>query len=285
MEQPPRFEAAAYLEALAAGETPARRCDVEAKARIRLTVAQALAQGRMGFHYQPVVKALSPRFPAFFEMLARLTLPSGQILPASVFLPHVEGGPLGRAIDRLALSSALAALRADASLRLSINMSPLSIGDADWLAILNDAAPDRRTAGRLIFEITETAALENSGQTLDFMNHVRSLGCAFALDDFGAGATGFRHFRDFRFDIVKIDGSFAHGVSRSPDSKVLVECLLAAARHFEMLTVAERIECDEDAETLRRMGVDCLQGYRFGRPAATPTLPEEDAAPLQTRAS
>jgi EAL domain-containing protein (putative c-di-GMP-specific phosphodiesterase class I) len=217
-------------------------------------------------------------------MLARLTLPSGQILPAAAFLPHVEGGPMGREIDRLALASALAALRADATLRLSINMSPLSMGDADWLAILHEAAPDRRTAGRLIFEITETAALENSGQTRDFMDHVRGFGCAFALDDFGAGATGFRHFRDFRFDIVKIDGSFAHGVSRSPDSKVLVECLLAAARHFEMMTVAERIECDEDAEVLRRMGVDCLQGYRFGRPAATPSLPEEDAAPLRARA-
>ena len=48
------------------------------------------------------------------------------------------------------------------------------------------------------------------------MDHVRGFGCAFALDDFGAGATGFRHFRDFRFDMVKIDGAFVQGVSRSP---------------------------------------------------------------------
>lgn len=286
MEQTPRISAADPLKALADGQPPARSPEIGARARARFAVAQALAQGRMTFHYQPVVKASDPRFPAFFEMLARLALPSGEIVPAGAFMPHVEGGPLGRAIDRLALTSALAALRADPSLRLSINMSPLSMGDADWLAILDRAAPDRRTAGRLIFEITETAALENSGQTLDFMDHVRGFGCAFALDDFGAGATGFRHFRDFRFDIVKIDGSFAHGVSRSPDAKVLIECLMAAARHFEMMTVAERVDCAEDAEVLRAMGVDCLQGYRFGRPAAVPTLPvAENAAPAQAQAS
>ena len=74
------------------------------------------------------------------------------------------------------------------------------------------------------------------------MNHVRATGCAFALDDFGAGATGFKYFRDFRFDMVKIDGSFVDGVARARDAQVLIECLAAVARHFEMLTVAERVE-------------------------------------------
>ena len=53
--------------------------------------------------------------------------------------------------------------------------------------------------------------MRDVGQTVDFMDHVRATGCAFALDDFGAGATGFRYFRDFRFDMVKIDGAFVAG--------------------------------------------------------------------------
>lgn len=283
MEQPPRLDALAYLKSLGSGATPALTTRIETNARVRFTVAQALAQGRMHFHFQPVVSAANPRFPAFFEMLARLTLPNGQTLSAAAFMPHVEDGPLGRAIDRLALGAALEALSADSALRLSVNMSPLTMGDPEWLDMIAAAADrDPRAVARLILEITETAAIENSDQTLDFMNHVRGLGCAFALDDFGAGATGFRHFRDFRFDIVKIDGDFAAGVSRSPDSRVLVECLVAVARHFEMMTVAERVEAEEDAETLRALGVDCLQGYRFGRPAALPVLP--DAAPAAPRA-
>lgn len=273
MERTPRLDAIAYLRALTEIEPPAGGEPLEAKARVRFTVAQALAQGRLGFHYQPVVRATNPRFPAFFEMLARLTLPGGQILPASAFMPHVEQGPLGRAIDRHALQVACAALAADPALRLSVNMSPLSMGDAGWLEILERASADRRVTGRLILEITESATLEDAGQTLDFLEHVRGCGCAFALDDFGAGATGFRHFRDFRFDMVKIDGAFAQSVSRLPDARVLVECLVRVARHFEMLAVAERVECEADAAVLRELGVDCLQGYRYGRPTATPTLP------------
>ncbi len=262
MEQPHRpLPAAPILSSL------------ETRARIRFTVAEALAQGRMGFHFQPVVQARNPRFPAFFEMLARLGLPNGQVLSAAAFMPCVESLELGREIDRLALAAALDALRADRALRVSVNMSPLTMGDADWLAQLGAAAQeDRALTGRLILEITETDALENSDQTLDFMGHVRGLGCAFALDDFGAGATGFRHFRNFRFDMVKIDGSFIKDVQASPDAQILVECLVSVARHFEMLTVAERVETTAEAAWLNAAGVDCLQGYLYGRPAATATL-------------
>ena len=121
-------------------------------------------------------------------------------------------------------------------------------------------------------EITEDAAMADAGQTIDFMEHVRATGCAFALDDFGAGATGFRHFRDFRFDMVKIDGGFARGVHGNRDAQVLVESLAAIARHFEMLTVAEQVESEAEAGWLRAAGIDCLQGYLYGRPAARPAL-------------
>jgi EAL domain-containing protein (putative c-di-GMP-specific phosphodiesterase class I) len=253
---------------------------------LRFTVAQALAQGRVAFHFQPVVQARNPSRPAFFEMLARLKLPNGQVLPAGAFLPAVEEGELGRAIDRLALAQALQALAADPGLRLSVNMSPRSMGDEEWLAILALAARGGSgVCGRLILEITEDAAMRDAAQTIDFMDHVRSTGCAFALDDFGAGATGFRHFRDFRFDIVKIDGAFIQGVSAARDAQVLVECLRAVAQHFEMLTVAERVENQADADWLRGLGVDCFQGYLFGRPSPVAELPQATVPAMRKAAS
>lgn len=249
---------------------------LEARARVRFNVAQALVQGRLTFHFQPVVRAANPRFPAFYEMLARMRMPNGQIIAAGAFLPVVADSEIGRAIDRLALSSALRELGRDPGLRLSVNISPLSMGDEEWLAILAAAARGGSgVLGRLILEITEDAAISHAEQTIDFMNHVRATGCAFALDDFGAGATGFRHFRDFRFDMVKIDGAFTQGVHRSGDSQVLVGCLMTAARHFEMATVAERVEAPADADWLRARGVDCFQGYLYGRPAARPEMPAE----------
>ena len=159
-------------------------------------------------------------------------------------------------------------LRANPGIRLAINLSPLSMGDAEWLEILAEGTrADRGACGRLILEITEAAAMQDPGQTIDFMDHVRRSGCAFALDDFGAGATSFRYFRDFRFDMVKIDGSFIAGVAAARDAQVLVECLMAVAKHFEMVTVAERVETEADAGWLRALGIDCLQGWLYGRPA------------------
>jgi EAL domain-containing protein (putative c-di-GMP-specific phosphodiesterase class I) len=254
---------------------------LEARARIRFAVARGLAQGRLGFHYQPVVRADAPHFVAFHEMLARLRLPDGNVLAAGAFLPLVGEGELGREIDRLALSEALRALTEDPSLRLSINVSPLSMGDPDWLARLG--APARRDVrARLILEITEDAAIANAAQTRDFMEHARGFGCAFALDDFGAGATGFRHFREFRFDMVKLDGAFVQDVDTQRDAQVLIECLGAVARHFEMMVVAERVETQAEADWLRSNGIDCLQGYLVGRPAARPEFP---ARPAEKRAA
>jgi len=246
---------------------------IEANARIRFTVAQAISQGRLGFHFQPVIRSDNGRYPAFFEMLARLRLPGGQVLPASSFLPMVESGALGKAIDCLALSAALGRLAETPGLRLSVNVSPQSMGNEDWLAIL--AAAHRGgsgVCGRLILEITEQAALAEADQTREFMDYIRPMGPAFALDDFGAGATGFRHFSVFRFDMVKLDGNFVRDVHKSRDNQVFVECLMRMAQHFEMLTIAERVETAADADWLTAAGVDCMQGYLFGRPAAEPMM-------------
>lgn len=244
----------------------------EARARIRFAVARGLAQGRLQFHYQPVVRADNPRFVAFHEMLARLRLPDGNMLAAGAFLPLIGAGELGREIDRLALADALAALAADPRLRLSINVSPLTMGDAGWLDLL-EAETRRSVTGRLILEVTEDSAIEDVGRTRDFLIHARSRGCAVALDDFGAGATGFRHFRELRFDVVKLDGDFVRGVDTARDAQVLVECLATVARHFEMMMVAERVETEAEAQWLRGQGIDCFQGYLYGRPAELPEFP------------
>ena len=69
---------------------------------------------------------------------------------------------------------------------------------------------------------------------------------------------------------MKIDGSFVTGIDRDADSQVLLRCLKTLASHFDMMTVAERVETQDEAVWLREAGIDCLQGYLTGRPAAQP---------------
>ncbi len=105
------------------------------------------------------------------------------------------------------------------------------------------------------------------------MDEGRALGMSFALDDFGAGFSSFRNLRELRFDIIKIDGAFIRDIHKEKGNRLMTQAILAVAEHFEMLAVAECVETAAEAEALRHLGIDCMQGWLFGRPAMRPTAP------------
>jgi EAL domain-containing protein (putative c-di-GMP-specific phosphodiesterase class I) len=109
-----------------------------------------------------------------------------------------------------------------------------------------------------------------------FMEEMRDKGIAFALDDFGAGHTMFRHLRHLCFDMIKIDGQFARAVDSDPDNQVLCEGLVALAHSLGMLVVSEAVETPAEATWLQAAGVDLMQGYCFGAPSMTPPWARPD---------
>lgn len=232
------------------------------------SVAEALAEDRVRLAYQPVVRAGTDRRLAFYEGLARLIDRSGNTIPAGDFMPLIENHPLCRALDCAALKLGLETLESTPDIRLSINLSPRTIGCEAWLDTLDEglaSAPD--IAERLIVEITEGSAMVEPEPVRAFMAGCQARGISFALDDFGAGQTSFRYLREFRFDMLKIDGQFARNISNDPDNRALITAMVGMARHFEMFTVAEHVTNPADAACLAELGVDCLQGYHFGAPS------------------
>ena len=234
-------------------------------------VRSALDTGRLRLAYQPVVLGFDPEKIAFHEALIRVFEPSGRIIPACDFITVVEDTEMGRLIDCAALDMGLSALHHHPELRLSINMSARSIGFPQWMRTLKRGLNASPTIGeRLILEITESSAMQVPELVIAFMDQLQDQGVAFALDDFGAGMTAFRYFKDFQFDIVKIDGQFIRGVHANADNQVLTQALASIGRHFDMVVVAEQVEDVADAEWLRAKGIDCLQGYLFGAPTVKP---------------
>ena len=235
------------------------------------TVACAIRQGRVTLAFQPVMQTRDRGKVAFHEGLARITDAAGNLLPAGAFIGAVEHTELGRDLDTLALLHGLRVLHRNPSLRLSINMSARSVDHPDWNDTLGAWLGRNDTiAERLILEITESSAIQNPQEVARFMARWKQRGVCFAMDDFGAGYTALRFFKDFRFDIIKIDGAFVEGIARCPDNRAVTAALVSIARHFDMLTVAERVETEEDAEALLALGVDCLQGYHFATPRLRP---------------
>lgn len=257
-------------------------CAVSERDRETLAIVRrALERRRVVLAYQPVVKAGETGQIAFYEGLIRILDDQGRILPARDFLPVVETSEIGRVIDCLALELGLQALSEDRGLRLAINMSARSIGYARWKrTLLQGLERDRTAAERLILEITEASAMLMPDLVSVFMRELQRTGVSFALDDFGAGYTAIRYFKQFYFDILKIDGQFIRNIHRDPDNQVLTQALISIARHFDMFTVAEFVEDGRDAAFLAKLGVDCLQGYLFGAPTTMP--PWKATAPAKT---
>ena len=234
-------------------------------------VRQAIHEKRMRLAYQPVVLGADPSRIAFHEGLIRVIDPTGRVIPARDFIGAVEADELGRQIDCLSLDIGLTTLARFPQVRLSVNMSARSVGYPRWMRILRKGlAADKTIGQRLILEITESSAILVPELVIAFMDDLQAQGVSFALDDFGAGHTAFRYFRDFFFDVVKLDGQFIRNIHRDPDNQVLTRALMSIGQHFDMLTIAESVETVEEANWLQAAGIDCMQGYLFGAPTVRP---------------
>ncbi len=234
-------------------------------------VQEAIAHKQTLLAFQPVMRAEYPDQIALYEGLIRVLDPTGRVIPAAEFMTKIEDTETGREIDVLALRHGLLALKANPSLRLAVNMSARSIGYRPWMQTLNRFLRESPKIGeRLTLEITESSAMSVPELVVDFMNRLQPRGICFALDDFGSGQMAIRYFKNFYFDILKIDGEFVRGIATDADNQALVRSLLSIAGHFNMLTVAESVETAQDAEVLTQMGVDFLQGYFFAAPTTRP---------------
>lgn len=234
-------------------------------------VKEAITHKEVMLAFQPIVKASDPNVPAFYEGLIRVLDETGRVIPAKDFMAVVADTEAGRQLDCLALELGLKTLASNPKLRLSINMSARSIGYRRWMRTLEGGIKRQpEVAERLILEISEPSAMQVPELVMDFMDELQAKGIAFALDDYASDLTSFRYFKEFFFDILKVDGQFTKNINGDRENQVLAGAMASIARQFDIFTVATRVESVEDANTLARLGFDCLQGFAFGAPTVNP---------------
>jgi EAL domain-containing protein (putative c-di-GMP-specific phosphodiesterase class I) len=227
----------------------------------------ALENDLFAVHYQPIV-ALATGRPVHYEALVRLAddPAAGPLLPGC-FLPAAERYGLIRDIDRLVLAHVATLLAGrESGPRIAINLSALSVTDPAMLGHVQTALRGIDPS-RLIVEITETAAISDMDRAQAFCRGLSNLGCAVALDDFGAGFCSFQYLTHLPFDYLKIDGSFIRSLPASPKDQLVVRALAGLARSMGMRTIAEYVTDRATLELLESFGVDYAQGYELGRPA------------------
>lgn len=226
----------------------------------------ALNERRVTLALQPIVSAKS-RETAFHEALLRVGRGSnGLYFAPAELIPLLERRGLVRLFDHRVLELAIEMLASDPGMTLSINVSPRSLNDPEWLdAFLAATNGAKGIAGRLIVEVTETATIEDPARMARLLGTIKAQGARIAIDDFGAGHTSLKHLRAFPIDILKLDGAFTQNLRRSTDDRFYVRTLIDLARHLQVDTVAEWVDDDLQASMLADWGVTYLQGHLVGK--------------------
>ncbi len=220
---------------------------------------------------QPLSAGASPGL--YFEVLLRMVEEDGRIHLPSDFLRAAERYGLMRSIDRWVIRRALRTLREQPApfldlLRLcAINLSAVSLGDEDFYDFLTgELAGSGVPAGRLCFEITETAAIESLPQAHRLMSRLTAQGVRFALDDFGTGMSSYGYLKELPVAFLKIDGKLVKDVVTDPLDLAMVESINQVGHVMGIQTVAEGVASAAVVERLRALGVDYAQGNWISPP-------------------
>ncbi|WP_051882093.1 GGDEF domain-containing phosphodiesterase [Parvularcula oceani] len=233
-------------------------------------ILTALNERRVYLAFQPIVPDLHDPHTKY-ECLIRMAGEGGKEVPAPAFIPAAERLGLVHLLDRRVLELATQTLMRVPDICLNVNLSWETVKDPLWAeGYIAHLRAHRHLADRITVELTETQVVDTIESSIEFVSEIKAIGANFAIDDFGAGYTSFRNLKALDIDVLKIDGSFVSGVSSSRENQLFVRTLLDLARNFGMKTVAEWVDNEADAMLLKGLGVDYLQGFHIGKPAARP---------------
>ncbi len=244
---------------------------IEHAERRARAMQQAIAGRRFRLLFQPIV-TLGTRAIHHYEALLRpVATPGNPVQSPQEFVSFAEAVGLAEALDTAVLEQACRVLDRTGGPPVAINVSGLSLQSPSFRAHVLDLL-QKRPRGRLLFELTETAEIEDMPAAARSMALFREAGAPMCLDDFGAGAAAFRYLRNLPLDFVKIDGGYVHSALQSPRERGFVVSMIDLARSVRARTVAEMVETERQADLLHELGAELGQGWLFGRPAALPRL-------------
>jgi PAS domain S-box-containing protein len=232
-------------------------------------IRDALDEDRFVLYSQPIVP-LNGGAPSE-ELLLRMLDRHGDAIPPGAFLPVAEKFGLIGEIDTWVVSRAIA-LAAASGRRIEANLSAFSISNLDLLSSIEaELGATGADPSDLVFEITETALMENLDTGETFARGLTDLGCGLALDDFGTGFGSFTYLKSMPINYLKIDIDFVRDLPSNLPNQHLVKATVGIARDFGYQTIAEGVEDAPTLELLSEYGVDFAQGFHLGRPAPLET--------------
>lgn len=237
----------------------------EYRRAIELDLRAALENDGLSLYYQPIISCESGALVGV-EALLRWHHPRHGTLQPIDFIPIAENSGLLPSLGEWVLDRAMSDAKRWPELEVAVNLSPVQIRHVDLESTLRRLTQKHGIdTGRFVFEITEDALLESTGQINAILEVIRGMGFKTALDDFGTGYSSLSYLCNFSFDIIKIDRTFLGNISKVDSSKTIVQSVIALGRALGMDIIAEGIETEAEARMMIEFGCTMLQGYYFSQ--------------------
>lgn len=251
--------------------------------KIHNELKAALARNELLLYYQPIIDLQKMKI-AGFEALMRWKHPEKGMISPGIFIPVAEESGLIVELSKWALDVSCDAIKdlqkaanpgllSDHPLFISVNFSVKDFSDSDFFKQIETTLDKKATKPEQIhLEITESLLMEAPEAAKTALEKCRQHGVAVSIDDFGSGYSSLSYLHYFPIDTLKIDQSFIRSMTSHPASLVLVKSIIGLARNLKMKVIAEGIETQEEAKTVRDLGCEECQGFWFSKP-----LPYEEA--------
>ncbi|MEH2608150.1 diguanylate cyclase (GGDEF)-like protein [Bradyrhizobium sp. AZCC 1693] len=252
--------------------------DRRARARrsLELELRQAISDGSLEPHYQPVVNIEDGKISCC-EALLRWRHPERGMISPAEFIPIAEDSGLINQLGLWVLNTACAeAATWPDHVRVAVNVSPVQFRSQSLaLNVAAALAACGLPASRLELEITEAVLIRDDEAALDMLHQLRKLGVRIALDDFGTGYSSLSYLQRFPFDKIKIDRSFIRDLAGPGASSSIVQAVVNIAAASDMTTTAEGVETEQQRNLLYILGCTEMQGYLF-----SPAIPAAEVRRL-----
>jgi diguanylate cyclase (GGDEF)-like protein/PAS domain S-box-containing protein len=233
----------------------------------------ALERGEFLLDYQPKVNLGTGEITGV-EALIRWQQPDRGLVPPAQFVPIAEDCgliiPIGRWVLREACRQARAWQVAGLTpLPIAVNVSAVEFRDRGFVDGVRTILSETGLAAQYLeLELTEGVLMEDAESATSVLLSLKAMGVQLAVDDFGTGYSSLSYLRKFPIDALKIDQSFIHQNTTTPDESTIVSAVIAMGRSLNLRVVAEGVETLEELMALQGLQCDEAQGFYFSRPVA-----------------
>ncbi|CAH2896988.1 MAG: diguanylate cyclase/phosphodiesterase (GGDEF & EAL domains) with PAS/PAC sensor(s) [uncultured Paraburkholderia sp.] len=240
--------------------------------QIQNALREALAERHFTLHFQPKFDGKSETL-AGAEALIRLHHPQLGTLAPLEFIPIAERSGQIVQIGYWVLREACRQIRRWIAqglppIKVAINLSPRQLLQADLVpTMLEIVNAEGVRCEQIMFEITETVAMQDAARTIEMLREFQASGFEIAIDDFGTGYSSLAYLQRFRVKQLKIDRFFTNGLdAHGEEGSAIVSAIIALAHSLEMDVVAEGVETESQLHMLKAMRCDEMQGFLLGKP-------------------